>query len=87
MARIKGVIASDVAMISITPQSTGAIQLAKVCGQVLVQSDGTYDFQLPVGIYDISLYDSKSLKRLQRCGVYVSPTDATITLEGLLVRQ
>ena len=87
MARITGTTKTDIVLVSIEPQNSGAIQLEKVTGTQAIQQDGTYDFQLPVGIYDISLYDSKSLKRLQRCGVYISATDATLTLEGLLTRQ
>lgn len=86
MARITGVATADITKIEVTPVNSGVIQLKGVSGQSTIQSNGAYDFELGVGIYDISLYDSKNEKRSYRSGVTIISTDTTLTLEGLLER-
>lgn len=87
MARVTGVQVTDLKKIEVTPVTSGSTQLKQLSGTIQIQSNGTYDFELMVGIYDFSLYDSKNEKRSYRRGVVVLPSDTTITLEGLLERQ
>lgn len=86
MARVTGVQTTDLRKIEVTPVTTGSTQLEQISGTIAIQSNGSYDFELSVGIYDFSLYDSKNEKRSYRRGVNILPTDTTITLEGLLER-
>ena len=86
MARVTGTTHTSLGFLIVSPTSSGVSQLNGIQGKVLIQSDGTYDFQLQVGIYDISVYDRKNIPQTTRRGVTIRITDSTITLEGLLER-